>query len=134
MVLIHSEFRGVKWRMLRGFAASGRQRRWEGLACQKFGVSFPKLQESERVVNYMAADEVLTVKDISDLLRVHPSTVYKLSREGKIPRFRVGNEWRFRKDVILRWIVEKSMYSSQIRKVAHSGRNGEPAGAGGRKN
>jgi len=85
------------------------------------------------VLNYMATDEVLTVKDICDLLRVHPSTVYKLSREGKIPRFRVGNEWRFQKDVILRWMVEKSLYSSQIRKIAHSGRNGEPAGFGVRK-
>ena len=81
----------------------------------------------------MAADEVLTVKDICDLFRVHPSTVHRLSREGKIPRFRVGNEWRFRKDVILRWMVEKTMYSSQIRKVAHSSRDGEPAGSGGRK-
>jgi excisionase family DNA binding protein len=51
-------------------------------------------------------DEILTVKELCDLLRLHPTTVYKLVRQGKIPRFRVGNEWRFRRDVIERWTVE----------------------------
>ena len=32
--------------------------------------------------------EVLTVKEFCELLRVHPSTVYKLIRQDKIPRFR----------------------------------------------
>ena len=54
----------------------------------------------------MAADhEVLTLKEICYILRVHPATVYKLIREGKIPSFRVGNEWRFSKDVIMRWML-----------------------------
>src|SRR5258708_40102973 len=34
-------------------------------------------------------------KEVCDLLKVHPSTVYKLTREGKIPGFRIGSEWRF---------------------------------------
>jgi excisionase family DNA binding protein len=54
----------------------------------------------------MADDDILTVKEIRDLLRVHPSTVYKLIRQGKIPSFRIGSEWRFRKDVILRLMAE----------------------------
>jgi excisionase family DNA binding protein len=73
----------------------------------------------------MASDqEVLTVKEICDLLRVHPSTIYKLIRDDKIPSFQVGGEWRFRKDVILRWIAEKSMQSRQVRKVIEAGVNG----------
>jgi len=57
----------------------------------------------------MASDqEVLTVKEICDLLRVHPSTICKLIRDDKIPSFQ-GAEWRFRKDVILRWMAEKPM-------------------------
>jgi excisionase family DNA binding protein len=54
------------------------------------------------------AHDVLTLKELCDLLRVHPSTVYKLLREGQIPSFRIGSEWRFRRDVILRWMSEKS--------------------------
>ena len=57
--------------------------------------------------------EILTIKELSDLLHIHPSTVYKLTRRGQIPGFRVGADWRFRKDVIARWMVEQSMFSSQ---------------------
>lgn len=67
--------------------------------------------------------EVLTLKELCDLLRVHPSTVYKLLREGKIPSFRVGSEWRFRKDVILQWMSEKSEHV-QATKLVQSGVNG----------
>jgi excisionase family DNA binding protein len=64
-------------------------------------------RKRERV---MADDrELLTVKEVGDLLQVHPGTLYKMAREGKIPGFRVGTEWRFRKDVIRRWMAEKSM-------------------------
>ena len=73
----------------------------------------------------MADDhDILTVKEICDLLRLHPSTVYKLIRQDKIPRFRVGNEWRFRTDLIMLWMAEKSMQTRQVRKVIESGVNG----------
>ena len=64
----------------------------------------------------MADDQdILTVKEISDLLRLHPATVYRLARQGKIPSFRIGSEWRFRRDVIERWMTEQSMGTQQVR-------------------
>ena len=58
----------------------------------------------------MAANyEVLTVKEVCEILRVHPATVYKLTRQGKIPSFRIGTDWRFRTDLIERWMAEQSM-------------------------
>jgi excisionase family DNA binding protein len=74
----------------------------------------------------MASDrEVLTVREVGDPLRVHPYTVYKLIREGKIPSFRTRDgDWRFRRDVILRWITEKSIRVREVRKVIESGVNG----------
>ena len=54
-------------------------------------------------------DEILIVKELGEILQVHPSTIYKLTRQGKIPAFRVGNDWRFRKDVIERWIGEEAI-------------------------
>ena len=83
------------------------------------------LKEKGLVIITMASDqEVLTVKEICDLLRVHPSTIYKLIRNDKIPSFQVGAERRFRKGVILRWMAEKSMQSRQVRKVIEAGVNG----------
>jgi excisionase family DNA binding protein len=74
----------------------------------------------------MAEDqEVLTVKDVCDLLRVHPSTLYKMIKEGKVPTFRIGSKWRFRKDAILRWMAEKSTHARQVRAAVNSRVNGQ---------
>ena len=74
----------------------------------------------------MASDRaVLTVKEVCDLLRVHPTTIYKLTKEGKIPSFRIGPYLRFRTDLIERWMAEKSMHARQVRKVIESGVNGK---------
>jgi excisionase family DNA binding protein len=73
----------------------------------------------------MADDrDILTVKEISDLLRLHPATVYRLVKQGKIPSFRIGSEWRFRKDVILRWMAQRTTEAQQVRKVIDTGVNG----------
>ena len=59
----------------------------------------------------MADDpDILTVKEICELLRLHPATVYKLVKQGKIPSFRIGSEWRFRKDVMMRWMAQRSTH------------------------
>jgi len=39
---------------------------------------------------------------------------------------RLGQEWRFRRDAIEQWMAEKTIFSSQIRKVTHLARNGTP--------
>jgi len=49
---------------------------------------------------------ILTVRELSKYLQVHPTTVYRLVRSNKIPGFRVGGEWRFGLDVIERWRSE----------------------------
>ena len=69
--------------------------------------------------------EILTVKEVSELLRVHPATIYRLTKESKIPSFRIGPYWRFRPDLIERWMAEKSMHARQVRKVIESGVNGK---------
>jgi excisionase family DNA binding protein len=62
----------------------------------------------------MAIDnEILTVKEVSVMLRVNPSTVYRLVREGGIPAFRVGSEWRFRKDQVVHWIAVQTISAAQ---------------------
>jgi excisionase family DNA binding protein len=80
-------------------------------------VSIPNFQQRERVMNPMeSGHEILTMKDICDLLRVHPSTVYKMVRQGKIPSFRIGSDWRFRRDRIVRWMADQSMVSEETKR------------------
>ena len=46
---------------------------------------------------------VLTVREVSSYLRVHPSTIYRMLRKNQLPAFRVGSDWRFTVDAIDRW-------------------------------
>jgi len=51
--------------------------------------------------------DLLTANEVSEYLRIPQSTVYKLVQEGKIPGFKVGRHWRFRKTVVQDWIKAK---------------------------
>jgi len=50
--------------------------------------------------------EVMTVKELADYLRVHPTTVYRLLRTRQLPGFRIGSEWRFNRAAIEQWQQE----------------------------
>lgn len=47
--------------------------------------------------------ETLTVREIAKYLKVHPLTIARLAREGKIPGFKVGKQWRFDKKEMEAW-------------------------------
>jgi excisionase family DNA binding protein len=46
---------------------------------------------------------VLTVQEVSNYLRVHPSTIYRMLKRNQIPAFRVGSDWRFTVEAIDKW-------------------------------
>ena len=52
--------------------------------------------------------DILTIKEVAEYLKVKEKTAYKLVAEGKIPGFKVGGSWRFRKREIEEWIEKKS--------------------------
>ena len=51
--------------------------------------------------------EIMTTKEVASYLNIHPLTVNKYAREGKIPAFKIGTDWRFHKLYIERWIKDK---------------------------
>lgn len=57
----------------------------------------------------MIEPALMTVKDLADYLNVHPSTIYRLLRQGKLPAFKIGSDWRFRRLDIERWIRDQPM-------------------------
>jgi len=57
--------------------------------------------------------EILTAKEVADYLNIHPLTVHRYAREGKIPAFKIGTDWRFHKKYIQRWIKEKLASQSE---------------------
>ena len=46
---------------------------------------------------------VLTVQEVSNYLRVHPSTIYRMLKKNQLPAFRVGSDWRFTVEAIDQW-------------------------------
>ena len=60
-----------------------------------------------------AVMETLTPNEVSRILKLHPFTVTRLAREGKLPAFKVGGVWRFRKDEFERWIASRT--SKQVK-------------------
>ncbi len=50
--------------------------------------------------------ETLTPNEIAKMLRIHPFSVTRLARQKKLPAFKVGGVWRFRKDQFEQWIEQ----------------------------
>lgn len=57
-----------------------------------------------RCPSMMSLDNLLTVKEVSALLRVSPQTLYKMLEQGCIPALRIGNQWRFERQRVLEWL------------------------------
>ena len=55
----------------------------------------------------LEASKVMTVKELSDYLKVHPSTIYRQLKRGRLPAFKVGSDWRFNIESIDRWRLEQ---------------------------
>lgn len=53
-------------------------------------------------------EQVFTIKELSEHLRVHPTTIYRLLRQGRLPGFRVGSNWRFNRVAIEKWELNPS--------------------------
>jgi len=53
----------------------------------------------------VGSETVMTLHEVAKFLRCHESTVYRLTKRGQIPAFRLGSEWRFLRSRIEQWIT-----------------------------
>jgi excisionase family DNA binding protein len=49
---------------------------------------------------------VMTLEEVAEYLRVHPSTIYRLLKKKQLPAFKVGSDWRFNLESIDKWRAE----------------------------
>lgn len=52
-------------------------------------------------------DEILTIEEVAEYIRVSSRTVYDWAQKGEIPAGKIGTVWRFKKSEIVRWLNEK---------------------------
>jgi excisionase family DNA binding protein len=48
--------------------------------------------------------EMLTAKDMQELLQVDRSTIYRMAEAGRLPAVKVGKQWRFPSDLVNGWL------------------------------
>jgi excisionase family DNA binding protein len=56
-------------------------------------------------------ENLLTTAQVAEYLKVDKFTVYRLVTQKNIPAFKVGNQWRFNKDMIDAWLLKNSNLS-----------------------
>ena len=69
--------------------------------------------------------EVLTIRDVAEVLNVGTKTVYTMAQNRELPAFKVGGQWRFRLADIDWWIqarVDARSGSGRARSVQEAAR------------
>jgi excisionase family DNA binding protein len=52
--------------------------------------------------------DMLTIAEVAKYLKLHELTVRRLAREGELPAFKVGRQWRIKRDLLENWIEQRS--------------------------
>ena len=58
-------------------------------------------------------ENLLTTAQVADYLKVDKFTVYRLVTQKNIPAFKVGNQWRFNRDMIDAWLLKNSNFDEE---------------------
>ena len=56
---------------------------------------------------------ILTIAELSEYLQIHRTTIYRMLREGRLPGFRIGSDWRFSLEAIEQWLRDQSRPKSK---------------------
>ncbi|OFW16002.1 MAG: hypothetical protein A3H27_01715 [Acidobacteria bacterium RIFCSPLOWO2_02_FULL_59_13] len=65
----------------------------------------------------------MDIRQASQYLRVSPDTLYRYLADKKIPAFKLGNRWRFKKSTLDRWMEQQSQIGEgRVRRRAEAAR------------
>ena len=62
-------------------------------------------------MTYSRKPSLMTVDEVAKYLRMKKVTIYKHAQEAKLPGFKVGSTWRFKKSNIDQWIANQEKNS-----------------------
>ena len=58
-------------------------------------------------------DEILTLPEVAQLLKVAEKTVYTMAQKGELPAFKVRGQWRFKRVDLDQWIEQQKAASAR---------------------
>ncbi|HOG23489.1 MAG: Helix-turn-helix domain protein [Candidatus Omnitrophica bacterium ADurb.Bin292] len=51
--------------------------------------------------------QIMTPKEAAKYLGFHLVTIYRLLKKGEVPATKIGGQWRFKKDVLDSWLMDR---------------------------
>jgi excisionase family DNA binding protein len=76
---------------------------WEVLSCMVLGIEI-----------------LLTSKEASQVLKIHPKVLERMAKRGEVPALKVGKFWRYRATTLDAWINSRLQSGSQPCRTATS--------------
>jgi excisionase family DNA binding protein len=70
------------------------------------------VDKSEKIEQRNSA-RLLTVAEVAEILRIHPSSAYKLVQGGTLPGFKVSARWRISVQTLASWLSERTQRSRE---------------------
>lgn len=55
-----------------------------------------------------APRDVMDIRQASEYLGISADSLYNYAAEGRVPAFKLGNRWRFKKDLLDSWMNQQS--------------------------
>ena len=57
---------------------------------------------------------LMTINEVAAYLRLHPLTVRRLAISGEIPAFKIGKQWRIKRELLDRRIEQESLRNAGV--------------------
>jgi excisionase family DNA binding protein len=67
-----------------------------------------------------AMDDLLTTKQLMELLHLDRTTIYRMLNDGRLPGVRVGGQWRFSRQAIDGWLKDQKPSVAESRGTAET--------------
>lgn len=53
-------------------------------------------------------EDILNIQDVTDILKVGSTQVYKLVRSGQLKAFKEGKDWKIAKPALIEYVIRRS--------------------------
>ncbi|MBI4788855.1 MAG: PocR ligand-binding domain-containing protein [Chloroflexi bacterium] len=65
-------------------------------------------------------DDLLTTKQLMELLHLDRTTIYRMLNDGRLPAVRVGGQWRFSRQAIDDWLRDRKPAAAEVKVTAQT--------------
>lgn len=73
----------------------------------EYPMSEGKKEEVKPVERRRERTQIMTPKEAAKYLGFHLVTIYRLLKKREVPAVKIGGQWRFKKDILDAWLVER---------------------------